>query len=434
MHKPVRKITTVSALGAVLMLPLGMAHAQQSSADVDALQRQLQALQAQINELKAQQQQTQQSVSAVEQNAQISEADRSAIKKIIDTVKPVEFYGVARLSLDYGDSGVNDSEENNGMGITSGDVGLSSNTTIFGLRGTHDFELGGTQYAALWQLEQSFNPGLNQGDTLANRDTFLGLKTPAGTFRAGLLDTPFKTMGILYSAFTTTVGDPHAILGTGPNPAYGRIDLRASNALMWDGKFGDVNYSLQYGLDQNRGIYDNNEQILNGTEDLIDDNSSDMYSASVSWNTGGLNLGAAYVNYSKLYSEQSIEAYRFGANYTFGAAKIGAIYENINEYDPMDRDAYGAFATYRVAPRTTAGVQWMHANETESGSDNDADQASIGVFHSLTQALSVHAMYTKTMNGDNAMYRAGDYAHGDRINTLAGNDPQAFSVGAQLKW
>tara|TARA_A100001391_G_scaffold205266_1_gene204653 strand:- start:2109 stop:3368 length:1260 start_codon:yes stop_codon:yes gene_type:complete len=419
------------------MLPLSIAHAQSNPADIDALQRQLQALQAQINELKAQQQQTQQSVSTVEQSVQESEVDRSAIKKIIETVRPVEIYGVARLSLDYGDSDVSNDEENNGMGLTEGDVGLSANTTIIGLRGAHDFEWNGTQYAALWQLEQNFNPGQDQGgDTLSNRDTFLGLKTPVGTFRAGLMDTPFKRMGIAYSAFTTTVGDPHAILGAGPNPAYGRLDLRATNSLMWDGTIGDsVTYSLQYGLDQNRGSYgEESGQVLNGTEDLIDDNSSDMYSASLSWNTGGLNLGAAYVNYSKLYSEQSIEAYRFGANYTFGAAKIGAIYENINEYDPMDRDAYGAFATYRVAPRTTAGVQWMHANETENGSDDDADQASIGVFHALTEALMVHAMYTKTMNGDNAQYRTADYAHGDRVNTTPGGDPQALSVGAQYKW
>ncbi len=85
------------------------------------------------------------------------------------------------------------------------------------------------------------------------------------------------------------------------------------------------------------------------------------------------------------------------------------------EADPGDDAGFDAFATYRVAPRTTAGLRWMHANETGNGSDDHVDQVSIGLFHSRTQALSVHAIYTKTMNGSNAMYRAADYPQGDRV-------------------
>lgn len=60
MFKPVRQLTTVTALGVSLMLPLGVAQAQPTAADIAALQAQINELknqQAEIDELKAQHQQ-----------------------------------------------------------------------------------------------------------------------------------------------------------------------------------------------------------------------------------------------------------------------------------------------------------------------------------------------------------------------------------------
>jgi len=56
MLKPVRHLTTVTALSATFILPLGVAHAQPTSADIAALQAQINELksqQAEIDELKA---------------------------------------------------------------------------------------------------------------------------------------------------------------------------------------------------------------------------------------------------------------------------------------------------------------------------------------------------------------------------------------------
>jgi hypothetical protein len=345
-------------------------------------------------------------------------------------MRPVEIYGSLRLSLDYGESDVSASQVNPGAGLSDGSFGLSANTTVIGFRGSYEFELADTDYSLIYQLEQNFNPGLSEGDTLGNRDTFGGVVTPWGTFRAGLIDTAFKDMGISYTKYTTFVSDPHAILGTGPT-AQGRLDLRSANTLRWDHDIGDVAVSLQYGLDQDRGSYGsaNDIQIV-GTQGVLDDNDNDMYSASIAWDLGGLDLAAAYVDYSSLYESSSISAYRIAANYEFGKAELGAIYESIdgNDYEQLSRSAYGGFLTYDVYAKLNAGVQWVHADETSRGNDS-ADQVSFNLIYPFTDVLFVYGSLTKTFNDDNAQYRTADYAHGDRINTVPGGDPTAASIG-----
>jgi len=68
MLKHIKKITTVTVIGASLMLPLEVAHAQATPAEISALQVQMKALQAQIEALTSQQQATQKEVAAVGEN------------------------------------------------------------------------------------------------------------------------------------------------------------------------------------------------------------------------------------------------------------------------------------------------------------------------------------------------------------------------------
>ncbi|MGV8844389.1 MAG: DcaP family trimeric outer membrane transporter [Pseudomonas sp.] len=68
MFKPIIKITTATVIGASLMLPLQMAHAQATPAEISALQVQMKALQAQIDALTSQQQATQKEVATVGKN------------------------------------------------------------------------------------------------------------------------------------------------------------------------------------------------------------------------------------------------------------------------------------------------------------------------------------------------------------------------------
>lgn len=410
-------------------LIVGDVQAQQTD-DVEQLKQQTRALQSRIEQLEAQQGGRGSAISGPE-----GSSFESAVSNIVETLRPVEIYGNLRLSVDYGESDISKSMENAGMGLSSGDFGLSANTTVLGFRGAHQFTLADEPYALLYQVEQNFNPGVSEGDTFGNRDTFGGFRTPFGRIRAGLLSTPYKLMGLRFTKLTTTVADPHAILGAS-SVAGGRLDLRGSNSLMWDHRIGRLVMRLQYGFDQNRGSYgSNNDQPLTGTEGVLDDNDNDMYSASIAWGLGGLDLGAAYVNYSSLYAGSRISAYRLGAKYDFGKVEIGGIYEDIEaeDYTPLDRRAYGAHATYRFLTQLSATVQWMHADETDVGNDG-ADQGSIIVAYDMTKVIQLYTGFSKTFNEENARFRTADYAHGDVVNTVPGGNPSAATIGINTRF
>nr|WP_298415025.1 DcaP family trimeric outer membrane transporter [uncultured Halomonas sp.] len=104
MFKPVRKITTVTAIGASLMLPLGIASAQATPADIEALQAQMEALQAQIDELKSQQKTTQEEVATVSDDV-VTKAPGGGLK-IGDTT--LEIGGYIKAQATFADNGYGD--------------------------------------------------------------------------------------------------------------------------------------------------------------------------------------------------------------------------------------------------------------------------------------------------------------------------------------
>lgn len=351
-----------------------------------------------------------------------------------DTAETLEVYGTVRMSYDYGNSDVSNAELEADSDLVDGDTTLSSNTSIFGVRGSYNFEQ--SPYTVLWQIEQAYTPDTGGLDTVSARDTFLGVKTPVGLFRAGYMDTPYKVMGLTNSMFVTTAGDPFALLGKsylGP-----RVDLRASNSLQYNTEIAGVKLAAQYGQGSNGAAFD--------------DASNSLYSGSAAYTVGGLTLSAAVEKWSNPYEEAapgSLEAWRIGAKYVTGPLTVGAIYGDYStdadprpagdEPTPLDgtlalesieREEYGLYASYKVLPKTTVGAQWMHAGESEFQDDDDADQFSIAVMQQVFPRLQVHAIYTQTQNGDNANFNSGDYAHGDTVFTTNGNDPSIFSVGA----
>lgn len=356
------------------------------------------------------------------------------------TAETMEIYGTVRLSLDYGDSDLGDVPEDKSRGLTDGSFGVSSNTTIIGFRGSYSFQ--NAPITAIWQMEQAFRPDTGAGDTFTARDSFLGVETTAGRFRVGIMDTPFKSQGLANSMYVTTAADPYAIRGKS-SISGARLDLRAKNSLYWDGEFAGLKLAVQYGADQDVAYPQPDEGAARtGTFGFIDDNDGDMYSLSAGYAIAGVNLSAAWVDWSELYGG-GVEAWRVGANYTAGPVKVGAIYGDIDT-DPevaagsLSRSEYGVYAQYAIVPTTMVGVQWMHADESDFGdsigADDSADQFSVGLYQVIFPRLLVHAVATTTLNEEAGAYGSADYAHGDRVATVPGGEPTVFSVGAQYSF
>lgn len=338
--------------------------------------------------------------------------------------KTMELYGTLRLSTDYMNSDVSSRQAKGNPYLSSGDISISSNTSMIGFRGMVPIN---KKYQMLWQYEQRVNiDGNNPKDVWTTRNSFLGAKTPAGTFLIGRVNTPFKNMGVTYLGyFNTIVSDSHAILGADSQGGNVRLDLFGANSITWQDHIGQVSMQAQFAADQS------------GSVGTVDNNHRASYSTWVRWQPGPFDLNAAWIRYNSYYNIGSIEAYRASAKYHVGPATLGAIYENIKANNPMlasiNRPAYGLQFNYNILPRWTAVAEWNHAEESKVGNDK-ADQYGVALFHPISKQLLVHAAYTITENGKNAAYRGVDYAHGDWLGTLPGHNPWAVSVGAQLNF
>ncbi|WP_167321219.1 porin [Alloalcanivorax dieselolei] len=347
----------------------------------------------------------------------------------------MEIYGKVRLSIDYADSDLNGAPERPSQGLTDGSTGISSNATLIGFRGSYGIK--NQPYTVVWQMEQTVDVDTSANNTLANRDTYLGLRTPIGVFRVGRMDTPYKKMALANSLYVSTVADPFAILGKG-SAGGSRMDLRGANSLYWNGEVAGVKLAAQYALDQDSGDYTLPDgSSVNGTDGYIDDNDADMYSTSIFYTVSNLTLSGAYSKYSEIHGGK-LEGWRLGVRYMLGNSLLGGIYEEMDADDEvasgtLSRSAHGIYIQHRILPRTTIGAQWMHANESKlAAGDDDADQFTVAIHQQIFNPLVVYFATTITRNGENGAYRSGDYAHGDLIATAPGGDPLAVSVGAEF--
>lgn len=327
-----------------------------------------------------------------------------------------ELYGKFRLSLDYDNSDLGNTPEDSSKGLVNHGYSLSTNTSVLGLRGNRKFN---DDYTLIWQLEQNIDPDLPRNRGLGNRNTFAGFRTPFGTLRFGHIDTPFKTVSIRLTRYTTTVADPHAILGAGSR-GRARVNLRANNAIRYDNAW--LNHSLMMSLEYSTG--------QKSTPGVADNNDTRMYSGSLYWKRGGLFAGVGYVNWSKLYNNGDVSATDAGVNYRVDGWQVGAIYDHVQADTVvyLNRDAYGALINYNITPAFNLGAQWIHADASDVGNDS-ADQYSLVGTWKANPVLKLYAAATTTVNGANAAYGTAQYAHGDWVNTVPGGNPSSVSVG-----
>ena len=136
-------------------------------------------------------------------------------------------YGVMHLSYDR----VNDGASTNASKTNQ----LNSNRSHLGFRGSESI---GGDMSAIWQIESLISvddagidtndDGVDDtGNTLATRNTYLGLKSDSmGTLKAGKHDTPYKMATRNLDVFKETSADNRSLMGGGH-------DARLSNILLY---------------------------------------------------------------------------------------------------------------------------------------------------------------------------------------------------------
>jgi predicted porin len=333
----------------------------------------------------------------------------------------VQVYGKAHLSIDaYSDARVN----NDPTGEEDSGISVSSNSSRFGLKGSHKIENAPT---LIWQYESQINIDDGNG-SLANRNTFVGFKGGWGKIIAGNHDTPLKRALTKWDPFNETVGEGRAVFGQegGTSGAATDFNVRAKNSVMYfSPSLAGFKLVLQYSAD-----------VESGSEG--DNNNRALYDIGFEFKTKDKKWAAwgAYENQDEVNAAgDSADAIRLSGLGNFGPVGVGLLYESVDDPDAGSRDGVGAWVAFKFGGPWTFKGAYYGVDEYDNAPDTDAAVYSIGADYKMDSATKVYVMASTLDQGNDADYRMGRRGHGDRYRALQpGGDPSAFSVGVIYKF
>ncbi len=333
----------------------------------------------------------------------------------------VDIYGVLNLSYDYIKSDQASPADDNLSRV-------SSNSSRIGFKGSED--LGGG-LKGLWQIEMGLqmdgNGNTNDPAGAVNngsgahslRNSFVGLSGGFGTVLMGIHDTPYKLATARLDPFADTSGDYNIAIGSvnGTNA----FEVRANNVLAYvSPKMSGFTVSLAnvFGAETSNGP----------TADFR------AYSLSGAYEQGPLYASLAYERHNNIGGVgggDDRSSWKAGAGYSFGATRLGLIYENSSQTGDTatDRTAWALNVAHNMGP-TTLLAAYYKMGDGDTVADTSADAWAIGANYSLSKRTMAYARYLSIDNDTGAAYR---YVGGQGPNGSGfvpnGTDPSMFSVG-----
>jgi predicted porin len=302
---------------------------------------------------------------------------------------------------------------------TNYEMQVTDNVSRLGFKGTED--LGGG-LKAIWQIESQLNPGGNDGldgaGTVGGRNTFVGLAGGFGTFVMGRHDTPYKLGTASLDIFGDTIGDYNGRLGyvtsyanpavppvpptitvtTVVDPIYGAHDARLGNAIAyisptWDG----FHFAAAVVAGNDAAAFDNNNKTF------------DAYSLTGVYANGPLFASLSYqdvVDAGAGAGNQSSKAWKVGLGYTFGDAKVGFVYEDVNNdtgglNGGFDRSSWVINGVYNMGPIALKAQygkikDWTRQTGATTYTKSDPTKWDLGVDYALSKRTKAYVVYSGT--------------------------------------
>lgn len=339
------------------------------------------------------------------------------------------FYGRLELALTNTETGATLQSGTNGVDTknyadeNNGGTYLENNFSLLGVKGSEKIANG---YDVVYQMEFQVENTSGSGDVFKARNTFLGLKTNAGTVLVGRNDTVFKQAEGNVDVFGNTNADIDRLVGAQTRSADGvwyyspkiadlvtlnatylfddndttaktNESLYALSATLGDSKFKDQNYYLAVaynkgiaGIDAYRGVaqvkfgdfkvgglFQNSESVTNSSVD------GNTYFVNVVYTLNGVNLKAEY----------GVDEAGFG-NY----------YNNVNKYTEV---------------QIIDGKPTVVAKST-TGTDISVQNFNVGADYRFSKSTMVYGQYS--------MYRGDHVVAGNKVDL---QDDNVFSVGVR---
>ncbi|RTR31673.1 porin [Shewanella atlantica] len=304
------------------------------------------------------------------------------------------FYGRADLAFTNSDLGVATQNQKSGTII-------ENNFSWLGVKGTEKIN---ENFEVIYQMEFGVTNFDNSGDTFGARNTYLGLKTVAGTALVGRNDTVFKAAEGGFDLFGNTNSDID-LLAAGQSRS-------ADGISYYSPKIADlVTFNATYLVEDNYVSYDetSNERIDAGN----------MYALSATIGDKALKAQNYFVSGAYTDGIDDIKAYRGVAQVKLGDVILGGFYQNSehldDKYSNLEGDTYFVNAAYVMG---NLKLKAMYGNDnsglgkyvsrfvgnTEGGametvSNVDLQQFSVGADYRVSKSTLFYGHYTK-FDGD----------------------------------
>ncbi|HLX31112.1 MAG TPA: porin [Casimicrobiaceae bacterium] len=455
-------------------------------AQMEALQKQLDAVKAQLQTMQAQQAPA---APAAGGGSFLQLKPGPGVHFLVPGGGDVQFYGNLNVSFDYGTKGLKSDYGVNG-GMPVGKMGwepdISSNLSALGLRGTHPLH---SDLDFVWQLEAgidiSATPGTKEttsntsdvvNGALFSRNSFLGFAGKDwGGVRIGKNETPYKTSTDPLNPFSGMFGDYRVIMGNTGGDNRVEFGLRAAHAIWyespdWSGFSFKAMFSPGQNRDDTSSIVAEAEPDCTGgnipgsgaTPPLCNDGSfGDLWSISGLYKQGPLYVTAAYELHKNVNRTSDLAnldprdvgdetAVKVGVQYKFPTkTTVDFVWERTHRDLPSDLEfqnersrpnATWLAATQQITDRDSISAGWAHASKSkgflgvhntpdnQTTFDNSANMYTIAWRHAIDRYLSIYADYALTVNAADAHYDLGAGGHGVTIDCHDSTPLAAFDA------
>ncbi|MCL1057400.1 porin [Shewanella gelidimarina] len=315
------------------------------------------------------------------------------------------FYGRLDLSVTNSDTGLTSRENKEGTVI-------ENNFSHVGVKGSESLS---SNIDVIYQMEFQVENTSSKGDVFKARNTFLGLKTTAGTVLVGRNDTVFKQAEGGVDAFGNTNADIDRLVGAQTRAADGiwyyspkiadLVTLNATYLMTDNNQAGVTDADEQYALSATIGdkkLKAQNFYVAGAYNKGIAD--MDAYRGVAQVKLGDFKLGGLFQN-SESISKPNLEGNTYFVNVAYNLNGV-----NLKAEYGKDEAGLGLYAK-------RSGIQ------TTETTDVNITSITIGADYKVSKSTMVYGHY--------AMYE-GDYSTLARKDDL--EDDNIFTVGVRYNF
>ena len=322
------------------------------------------------------------------------------------------FYGRLELALTHTDTGATLQSGTNGLEANYADENnagtyLENNFSLLGVKGSEKIADG---FEAIYQMEFQVENTSGAGDVFKARNTFLGLKTNAGTVLVGRNDSVFKQAEGAVDIFGNTNADIDRLVSAQTRTADGAWYYSPKIA-------GLVTLNANYQFDDNDTTAKTSESLYALSATLGDSKFKEQnYYAAVAYNKG----------------IAGVDAYRLVGQAKFGQFKVGGLFQNSEDVvnNDIEGNTYFVNVSYDLngvnlkaeygIDEAGLGGAYTKLGGVKGADDINFQNFNIGADYRLAKSTMIYGQY--------AMYR-GDFTVANAKTDL--QDDNVFSVGVR---